>query len=162
MITFIEDDITNTVRGIVAHCVNCKHAMGSGVAKALYTKWPVVRQKYMQHPSGVDVLGTTHIFTVKQDLYVANCYGQDSFGRDGRRYADPDALYACLNGVYMYADALDLPVNIPYKMACGLAGLNWSTEVYPMIQQLDVKYDTSTIIQSNVPLDDVIQCEDTV
>jgi O-acetyl-ADP-ribose deacetylase (regulator of RNase III) len=40
MITrYIQGDITETELDFIAHGVNCQNTMGSGVAKALFTKW---------------------------------------------------------------------------------------------------------------------------
>ena len=47
MITkYIIGDITETELKYIAHGVNCQNVMGSGVAKALYTKFPEVKERY--------------------------------------------------------------------------------------------------------------------
>ena len=39
-------DITTITKGVIMHQVNCKNVMGSGVAKALYTKHPQVKDEF--------------------------------------------------------------------------------------------------------------------
>ena len=38
-------DVTKISRGVIMHQVNCQNLMGAGVAKALYTKYPQVKEK---------------------------------------------------------------------------------------------------------------------
>lgn len=46
MIKVVTGDIRNTDAKYICHQVNCQNAMGSGVAKALYQKWPNVKSEY--------------------------------------------------------------------------------------------------------------------
>ena len=39
-------DITSITKGVIMHQVNCQNVMGSGVAKALYTKYPQVKSEF--------------------------------------------------------------------------------------------------------------------
>ena len=39
-------DITTITKGVIMHQVNCQDVMGSGVAKALYTKYPQVKDEF--------------------------------------------------------------------------------------------------------------------
>ena len=41
-------DITTIDKGVIMHQVNCQNIMGAGVAKALYTKYPQVKEKFHQ------------------------------------------------------------------------------------------------------------------
>ncbi len=148
MISYINKSITLAESGIVVHGVNTKKVMGSGVALAIKTRWPIVYDKYMKQPGGDDMLGTSHIFAVENNIYVANCYTQIDFGSDGKRYADPIAVEHSLKGVYRYAELMWLDVHIPYKMASDLAGLDWDSEVYPIILRLNNSYGADTTIWS--------------
>lgn len=47
-VILIEDDILNFTKGAIIHQTNC-FTMGSGVAKALYTKYPIVKEKHMEY-----------------------------------------------------------------------------------------------------------------
>ena len=41
-------DITTITKGVIMHQVNCQNVMGAGVAKALYTKYPQVKEQFHQ------------------------------------------------------------------------------------------------------------------
>jgi O-acetyl-ADP-ribose deacetylase (regulator of RNase III) len=44
----LQDITTVTAPAIIMHGVNCQRTMQSGIAKALYTKWPEVKEEYMR------------------------------------------------------------------------------------------------------------------
>lgn len=130
---FEQKDITTVqAPGLIAHGVNCQNAMGSGVARALYTKWPIVKAKYHDCIAGFvalgdpeDMLGDAHFVEVEPGLVVANCFTQEYYGRDGKRYASVQAIREALEWVAKHA--LDIGVNeihIP-RIGCGLGGLYW-------------------------------------
>jgi O-acetyl-ADP-ribose deacetylase (regulator of RNase III) len=161
-IEYIKKDITETTVGIIAHGVNCQGAMGSGVALAIMTKWPIIRESYMRIAPGKQNLGNVDFVDVDpfgllpkrydpersasgivdplgRDLVVANCFTQEFYGSGGRKYADPDAVAKCLDNVYAYADVFCLPVVMP-QIGCGLAGLYWEADLVPIINQCDERY----------------------
>jgi O-acetyl-ADP-ribose deacetylase (regulator of RNase III) len=127
MITrYIQGDITQTELKIIAHGVNCQNTMGSGVAKALFTKWPEVKARYHRYfcrtGEPEDFLGD--ISTAKiDDMIVLNMHTQLNFGYDGKKYVNYAAVSKC------FATAADLyrgqTIAIP-KIGCGLAGGNWT------------------------------------
>lgn len=141
MITTLNKDITTVTRGIVAHGVNCQGAMGSGVALAIKNKWPKIYEEYKKLPMGKAMLGTAQLVPINDDdtLFVANCFTQVFYGTSGR-FADPDAIERSLHLVYRWADYYNLPVFLP-KIGALRGGLDWETEVFPIIQQLDSKWD---------------------
>lgn len=138
-LTYINIDITTVPHGIIAHGTNCSHSFGSGVAGAIRKKWPNVYESFMRAPRGPKMLGTAHLIGVSsngsEDLFVANCYTQLNYGRDGKRYADPNAIQTSLSQVFNWAQLFDLPLYMP-KIGCGLGGLDWDTEVQPIVVQL--------------------------
>lgn len=150
MLKYINQDITTVELGIVAHGVNCQHAMNSGVAKAIREKWPIVYEKYMEQPYGKTMLGTAHLIAIYENdsLFVANCYTQVFYGRGGR-FAGPQAIRQSLGQVCKMADFYDLPVYIP-KIGCGLGGLDWESEVEPIVQSLADRYERINIFVCEV------------
>lgn len=138
-------DVTEVPRGIIAHGVNCQHAMGSGVALAIRKKWPIVYEHYMTGPQGLKALGRCVLInvdgSVREDLFVANCYTQLNYGKDGAIYADRSAIRLSLSEVYRWADYYHLNVFMP-KIGCGLGGLDWEHDVLPIIEELDNKYES--------------------
>lgn len=138
-VNYINKDITTIKEGIIAHGVNCQRRMGSGVAKAIKEKWPIVYERYMETPKGRDMLGTAHIINVDVNLFVANCYTQEFYGNDGKRYASIEAIDAALQAVFAYAEIMELPIYLP-KIGAGLGGLDWETEVAPIIEQMNTRF----------------------
>lgn len=132
---YIKQDVTNVTAGIVAHGVNCQHAMNSGVAKAIRAKWPIVYDKYMLAPSGRTMLGSAQLVEIEgfNDLYVVNCYTQVFYGYGGGKYADKDAIHRALYQVFFWAYQLGLPIYMP-RIGCGLGGLSWEKDVEPTVR----------------------------
>lgn len=141
MITYIQGDITKVDHGIVAHGVNCQGAMGSGVAKAIKEKWPKVYDEFKSEPTGRTMLGQARLIKVAPKIWVANCYTQLYYGRDGRKYASADAIEQSLETVCALAENLGYPVHLP-KIGAGLGGLDWETEVLPVIKRVAEKSNT--------------------
>lgn len=144
---FRKENIVDSVNsGLIVHGVNCLGAMGSGVALAIKNKWPVVFDSYKKLPTGKAMLGQTHFVTVGKNLYVANCYTQLNFGSDNRKYADISAIEKCLESCYGFAKLMNLDIH-SVKIGSGLGGLNWGTEVEPIFQKINEKYnDINTTI----------------
>ena len=78
---YIVQDITTVEPpGIIAHGVNCQNIMGSGVAKALFQKWPLVR--------GVTLAGVTE----PEDARVSKTHGSMSSRLTARTIGQLDLL----------------------------------------------------------------------
>lgn len=131
-IQYINQDITTVEFGIIGHGVNCQRAMGSGVALAIKTKWPVVYDRFMQGPSGRNALGKVQMIPVSNDLYVANMFTQEFYGRDGKRYASPEAIEHAFQSIAYHAHSWQWPVYLP-KIGAGLGGLDWEADVLPAL-----------------------------
>lgn len=139
MIKYVTKDITTVERGIVAHGVNCQGAMGSGVALAIKTKWPAIYEQYMRLGADNDLLGSCTMVAIEHnELYVANCYTQLYYGVNGR-FADPEAIRKSLASVFSMANLMAIPVYLP-KIGAGLGGLDWDTEVAPIVEELSNRY----------------------
>lgn len=123
-------DITNVRKGIIVHQVNCQGVMGSGVAKALYTKWPEVKKKFLEYShnnrDSRDMLGTIQQVYIKDDLVVVNGFSQLNYGTSSKRYTSYDAVDNVFRQVAYLQRQLDLPVYVPYNYGCGLGGGDWN------------------------------------
>jgi O-acetyl-ADP-ribose deacetylase (regulator of RNase III) len=120
-------DITTATEYVIAHQVNCQDVMGSGVAKALFTKWPEVKtdyHKFNKNKTPEELLGCVgYVYPVGADKLIANCYSQGNYGYDGKRYTDYSAIKKCfkdLDALFPYDD-----IAIPYMYGCGLGGGDW-------------------------------------
>lgn len=132
----INKDITTVERGILLNGVNCQRTMGSGVAKAYYTKWFKVKSQYMKTLPQLGQIDPVHI---KDDLWVFNCYTQKYYGYDGRRYADITSIKECLVKTIPLARAMDLPIYTPL-IGAGLGGLT-AEEVIAAIELVEEIYE---------------------
>jgi O-acetyl-ADP-ribose deacetylase (regulator of RNase III) len=149
--------LDNTENLIIAHGVNCQGVMGSGVAKSIKLKYPSVYEAYKEllnnpynfnvgrvssHYSGGKfknpLLGTCQLLRVEENTYVANLFTQEYYGRDGKVYASPKAIfYSLMNLSSLINEDITIPdkVSIP-RIGAGLGGLDWDTEVLPAIQEV--------------------------
>jgi O-acetyl-ADP-ribose deacetylase (regulator of RNase III) len=118
----LEKNILDVKEGVICHQVNCQRVMGSGLARQIRNKWPIVYEEYKKNYELR--LGNCQVVQVTDDLFVANLAGQDRYGTD-RSYTDYDALEVALIYVDEIASALNKQLYIPYLMGCGLAGGDW-------------------------------------
>ena len=143
---YIGSDITKTqAPGVIAHGVNCQNTMGAGVAKALYTKWPMVKRMY--HDTKDMTLGNVQFVEVESDLVVANCFTQQYYGREpGVQYADAEAVAECMTRVSEYASIMGVnKVFIP-RIGCGLGGLDWTADVVPTLRNLEITWPLEFVV----------------
>jgi O-acetyl-ADP-ribose deacetylase (regulator of RNase III) len=142
-------DITTVTSGIIVHGVNCQGVMGSGVALAIRNKWPKVYTEYRDYCHDVeptDLLGECQVVTVAKGLWVANCFSQLNFGKDGKKYADIRQLRFSLGLAYEDAIRLRTEIHAP-QIGAGLGGLDWD-EVLPIFEHLNSVTDIKTTIHT--------------
>lgn len=124
-------------RCIMVQSVNCQGRMGSGLAKAIRDKYPMVFSQYRaEYELGLLKLGHTSYIEVESDKFVANICGQEFYGRDGKQYTNYEALRSGLEDVKMMAEVLNVDVVIPNKIGCGLGGGDWDGVVLPMVEEV--------------------------
>lgn len=147
MIHYENLDLTTVSAGIVAHGVNCQGKMGSGVALAIRQKWPSVYKAYRAYweknqRDKAGLLGFVLYVDTQEgikafglELYVANIFTQLYYGRDGAKYANPEAIEQGLTTVAAFARQRKLLVYMP-RIGCNLGGLDWETEVKPVAEKV--------------------------
>jgi O-acetyl-ADP-ribose deacetylase (regulator of RNase III) len=125
MITrYIKGDITETELEYIAHGCNAQNVMGSGVAKALFTKWPEVKSYYHNYCNRVYVeLGDVNNVGL-HDKTIFNCFTQEFYGYDNKRYVNYAAIVKCFSAILDYTSSED-KLAIP-KIGCGLANGDWN------------------------------------
>lgn len=138
----------------ICHQVNCQGRMGSGIAKQIKERWPVVYDQYIaafkereeevvklcgQWETQIDVsetlLGHLQQIPVSDTQTVINMFAQQWYGYDGKRYTSYDAFWACLGGI---RDSVPKgsKIGFPYRIGCGLGGANWQvieTMIYAVL-----------------------------
>jgi O-acetyl-ADP-ribose deacetylase (regulator of RNase III) len=143
----IKGDITEADEEFIIHQVNCMNAMGSGVAKALFTKWADVKHIYhrdCEHNKLVGksqdnllgFIGIVPVSTLNGNKYVINAYSQLTYGNDGVQHTDYDAVAKCFILSRNMMDVMEVPkIAIPFGYGCGLGGGDWDI-VYGIIKDI--------------------------
>jgi len=135
---YIKKDITTVVGpAVILHGVNCKRAMGSGVAKALFNKWPNIREEYMRFAKEEMILGKIAPVKVGDSLHVINCWTQENYGYDNKSYANPAAIKDCLAASAKFSNQIQIKNIYMPRIGCGLGGLNWDRDVQPLIAEIE-------------------------
>ena len=121
--------LTAVQAGYIVHQVNCRGAMGAGIAIKIANKWPAVKAAYQRRCTEAsdprELLGHIQVVPVSELLAVVNLFGQLNYGRDGRCYTD----YAAVSSALAELAGLAIPgwpIFFPYGIGCGLAGGDWS------------------------------------
>lgn len=142
MIKFIDGDILSPhkegERIIIAQQVNAQGVMGSGLAKQIRDKYPIVYYQYKKHCESIGLakrylLGEVLLTYPAHDIIVANLFGQYDYGREDILYTDYAALETALETVMSISSTLGATLRIPYGIGCGLAHGDWNI-VYKMIE----------------------------
>jgi O-acetyl-ADP-ribose deacetylase (regulator of RNase III) len=144
MISYRNGDITEVASGIIVHGTNCQGVMSSGVAKAIKEKWPEVYTEYMtlfkNKKPRPKLLGKSQVVTIG-DIHIFNAFTQLNYGRNGT-YADVKSIQSALHNVILTNQMLGLGDNINMPLiGCGLGGLNWNSDVLPIIEELSSTHD---------------------
>ena len=142
MIRIVEGNLVDTEAKVIIHQTNCTFGFGSGVAKAIKDKWPVVAEKHhnaceanMKENDGktAKLLGKIQPVYVGNGQYVINMFSQDTYGYDGAKYTSYDALDSCLKKVAEWCHKNSIStIALPINMSCVRGGASWNV-VYAMI-----------------------------
>jgi O-acetyl-ADP-ribose deacetylase (regulator of RNase III)/uncharacterized protein YeaO (DUF488 family) len=139
-----EGDLLEKKEGFILQQVNCRGVMGAGLAKAIADKYPVVLEQYSKvckSEKPEELLGKVQFVSVDERLYIINLFGQLDYGRDEKRYTNYSKLRVAFNsaakgiGITEGLFKENLPIYMPYRMSCGLAGGDWYT-VYKMVKNI--------------------------
>lgn len=127
MVKILKCDLLESDAKYICHQVNCKGVMGSGVAKAIADKWPIVKEHYVELCKGFsesELIGTTQVREVAPNKYVINIFGQTDYGRTQKLYTSYDALASAFEEMRTYVNG---SIAFPYRFGCGLANGDWAT-----------------------------------
>lgn len=137
----------------VCHQVNCQKKMGSGIAKSIRERWPVVYDEYMSFLKACDMESTLHSSNTGDRLAlgnaqlvpvggktVINMFAQRWYGYDGQRYTSYDAFQACLDDIKNKVPK-GSKIGFPWKIGCGLGGANLQVISTMICEALGRDYD---------------------
>ena len=103
MVKIVVGDLLNAAEDIIVQQVNCRSAMGSGLAKAIYTRWPEVKTEYHEFcrkSTPFDLLGKVQFIPVVPNKIIANVFGQLDYGRTaGKTFTNYTALTNAFNQI---------------------------------------------------------------
>ena len=138
---FVTGDLLNAPVDYICHQVNCQGRMGSGIAKQIKERWPIVYEKYEKlHrqylvKGGVTYLhGQSQIVPINDHQSVINMFAQLFYGYDGKRYTSYDAFWACLGEIKEQVPK-GSKIGFPWQIGCGLGGANWEV-IMTMIEEV--------------------------
>lgn len=163
MIEIIKSDIFDVDADVLAHQVNCRGAMGAGLAKQVRAIFPEAYTRYMGmcityklRPE--KLLGTcqfVHLADIdEEDIFsrrfnykvVANCFAQLNYGTT-QKQTDSNAFHLCMEKLAAFRiNSKPVTIAIPYNMGCGLAGGNWNSEIYPIIKKVFENSENTLLI----------------
>lgn len=136
MLTHIRGNILTVapLGAVIFQQVNCKGVMGSGLAKQIVGQWPEIKVRYSSicSRSGSANLGKFFAWDVAEDVEtlpayqwrtIVNLFGQDNYGRSGKRYTNYTALTHALKSAARYYATR--PCYFPHGLGCGLGGGKW-------------------------------------
>ena len=114
---------------VIIQQVNCMNRMGTGLAKAIYTKWPKVKKEFhrlWKRNAGKYLFGTIQVVELPGKI-VINSYSQYSYGYDGTLYTNYQAVWQCFSQALDVMDKMCIDqIAIPYNYGCGLGGGDWA------------------------------------
>lgn len=141
-IKYVSGDVTDPKSDsdirLIIHCCNDLGVMGSGVAKALFMKWPSVKSEYVKWKKESDfsnadfLLGNIQIIEVEKGISVANMMGQHGiYQANGIPPVRYDAIKSCLETVAEWVEGKEaglksVSIHAP-RFGAGLAGGDWGT-----------------------------------
>lgn len=128
MIKIIQGDLLEAKENIIAHQVNCKGVMGSGVAKQIKQKYNKAFNDYknlITRRAVEELLGRVQYVPIADKKYIANLFGQYKYGYDGIQYTNIEALSDCLFDLRKEAEKYELSVALPYMIGSDRGGADW-------------------------------------
>jgi O-acetyl-ADP-ribose deacetylase (regulator of RNase III) len=120
---------------LVIHIVNDIGRFGSGFARAVMNRYPIVRESYIEKFSGNElyqdligplVLGDVQFVRAREDIWFANMVAQHgTISKENKTPIKYDALRECLGKVYHYTLINKVSLHGP-RFGSGLAGGSWA------------------------------------
>lgn len=116
---------------VLIHCCNSENIFGAGLALAIKKKYPEAYEADIQaHKEYRNTIGEYSYAVTKDDKLIYNLYAMKGLGT-GVRQVDYEAFYSLLKKIKTTFDVKvkgleNLTIGIPYKIACDLAGGDWT------------------------------------
>ena len=126
-IIYKQGDVLSGPEKYILHGCNAQGVMGSGIAKAIRSKWPEVYDRYHEAYQARRLSLGSVVPIVVGGKTVFNCITQKYYGRDKNIvYVDYKAVESCMNIVSdILKDEQGACVAMPL-IGCGLANGDWN------------------------------------
>lgn len=151
-IIFKNGDIFKGPEYFKVHQVNCKGAMGAGIARQVKENYPNVYEAYKKtcdkmKDNSSTLLGMVQIVDTGKGFSIVNLFGQDDFKGYGNRCTNYEAFYTCLEKIKIHITERNLPKEIafPCRIASALAGGDWNV-ILAMIKSVFEPTDIKVVI----------------
>lgn len=145
MIKIIIGDLLGAKEDIIVHQVNCQSKMNSGIAKQIREKYPQAYDDYMRVNDKPSKLGHVKLTMIKNKdgcKYIANLFGQERYGYDGKRYTNYEAIYSGLEYIKNIAQKHNKSIAIPFKIGSDRGGADWRI-IEKMIEVIFEDYEVT-------------------
>ena len=143
----VDGSLLDSKAKYICHQVNCQGKMGSGVARAIRERYPVVYKEYSkkcgENESKASLLGTVQVIRCgawEHEVFVCNLFGQLNYGYDGKVYTDVKALESCFRFLNVIVPEGET-IAMPYMIGCGLGGADWYVVRKLIERELGQRYD---------------------
>lgn len=136
-LNLIQGNLFSQTHDVIAHGVNKRGRFASGFAGEVAKRFPDVKRAYLRkHEKDGWNLGDIQLVQTEAPLkvIVANLCTQDRYGRDGKRYADLDAIRTACDRLFAHCEESGWGVAMP-RIGSGLGGLPWG-EVEAVLRDL--------------------------
>lgn len=133
----IEQNLLEIKKGAICHQTNCIPGVMGGLAGAIASLYPKVREESILYLKGFkdrkEALGTIQYVPINKYLTVLNLYGQFNIGGIATDY---DALRNIAAELEQLPITKQQELHMPYMMGCGLGGGDWNTvqEIFKNIE----------------------------
>ena len=138
MIEYRKGDLLAVTSGVIIHGCNSHGVMGSGVALAVKNKYPGAYESYrdyiVESKDDQTLLGSVIVYTVNENLLIANMITQKDFGTH-KRQVNYGAIARGFDDLEeFYANTPGLVFHFP-KIGAGLGGGDWEV-IAEIIEQM--------------------------
>ncbi len=142
MIKHFDGDIFTSELDVIGHGVNCLGQMGAGIAKTVKQIYPVTYNVYRKACKTIGLEGGDLLPVLNPDgRWILNLASQYDTGRN----ADLEFLEDSLESTYAWCrDNGKTAFALP-EIGCGIGGLDWDTEVLPLMEEYDKKNPDITL-----------------
>ena len=148
MITIKNGNLFSATEGIICHQVNCKGKMGRGVAAIFPKYFPESYKQYLKicniAKNKTEALLGHCLFVEEVNGESCCMFAQNDWRGRNKCNTDYEAFKICCVNIRRHLRAIDnpyaYPINMPYKIGCGLGGGDWNI-VYNILETQFKEYN---------------------